>query len=40
MHLVSIHALPLLTVPLPTAATFVVRVDERTGAVAVLPVPS
>lgn len=36
----SIHALPLLTVPLPTAATFVVRVDERTGAVAVLPVPS
>lgn len=40
MDLFSTHTLPLVTVPLQTAATFVVRVDERTGVVTVLPVSS
>ncbi|WIE65348.1 hypothetical protein DEI99_002120 [Curtobacterium sp. MCLR17_036] len=40
MDLDSAHTLPLLTVPLPTGATFVVRVDEQTGVVTVLPVRS
>ena len=40
MDLFSTHTLPLVTVPLPTGATFVVRVDERTGVVTMLPVSS